>query len=502
MKARARRFAKSESTWLLVQVFGLLTAALVLRASVFGNPNPLADDAFYFLVGQRMHDGALPYVDVWDRKPPGLFVLYWAIAGASRDVIAYQLAATLFAALTALVIAAMVDSWTGGRRGGMLAGLAYLAMLGPLDGFSGQSPVFYNLPMALAALLAWQAGNGRGGEWRCWLAMALCGLALTIKQTSLFESAFLACWLLWRLRAGGMAWPALAGRALGFAAVGAAPFAAFALAYWWLGHFSEFWQAIVLSNLAKAPLAAGELNRDMAAMAVRLAVPVAVAGWGVWQARSARPSPRGFVLAWLGAGLVGVASVPHFFPHYALPWLVPLSAAAGLGFARERGGLVAFALVAVNGFAWYDPFDRGWNLHAIASTRALASAVVQHDHGRGLFVYDGPLQLYAMTDRRFMSPLVFTHHLNQAIERNVSHLDTDAEVDRVLARHPGAVVTVLSPRNFPVNRHTWNAVEGYVRANCRRVALVPSYDHMTITPTAVYGDCAPGPDAKPDRIDR
>jgi hypothetical protein len=101
-----------------------------------------------------------------------------------------------------------------------------------------------------------------------------------------------------------------------------------------------------------------------------------------------------------------------------------------------------------------------------------------------------------------MSPLVFTHHLNQAIERNVSHLDTDAEVDRVLALHPGAVVTVLSPRNFPVNWQSWNAVQDYVRANCRRVALVPSYDQMIVTPTAVYGDCAPRPISQPDRIVR
>jgi len=494
---RSVRFAPGSPTRPLAQGLALLSLAVGLRASVFGNPNALADDAFYFLVGQRMHEGLLPYVDVWDRKPPGLFVLYWAIAGISRAVIAYQLAATLFAALTALVIGAIVTRWTGRQRGGLLAGMAYLLTLGPLDGFSGQSPVFYNLPVALAALLVW-----RGGERRGWLAMGLCGLALTIKQTCVFESVFLGGWLLWRLRAGGMAWPALAGRALGFAAVGAAPFAAFALAYWWLGHFGEFWQAMVLSNLAKAPLAAGELQRATAAMAVRLAVPVLVAAWGLWRGTWAEPDPRRFLAGWLAAGLAGVASVPHFFPHYALPWLVPLCAAAGLGFARARGGLVAFALVAANGMLWYDPFDRAWNVHAIASTRALASAVVQNDHGRGLFVYDGPLQLYAMTDRPFMSPLVFTHHLNQAIERNVSHLDTDAEVDRVLARHPGAVVTVLSPRNFPVNRHTWNAVQDYVRANCRRVALVPSYDHMTITPTAVFGDCAPGPVSQPDRIVR
>ena len=464
-----------------------LLAALVLRASTFGNPNLFADDAFYVLIGQRIHDGVLPYVDVWDRKPPGLFAVYWAIAGISRRVIAYQLAATLSAALTALVICMLVSGWSNGR-GGALAGLAYLLMLGPLDGYSGQAPVFYNLPMVLAAWLVW-TGTTRCDERRLWLAMALCGVALSIKQTTLFESVFLGSWSLWGLRSR-LRLLALAGRAAGFGVLGLAPMLGFAAAYWSLGQFGAFWQAMVTSNLIKAPLLPGELRHGAASMAVRLAIPLALALWGLLRGEGgAIAGLRSFLVGWLIAGLAGMVAVPHFFPHYALPLLVPLSAAAGLILARASGGALGFALVVINAFTWYDPFDRGSNLQAIAASRALASAVVQHDHGRGLFVYDGPLLLYAMTGRPLPGPLVFPHHLNQAIERNVSQFDTDAEVDRVLARHPGAVVSVTSPRNFPVNTHTWNAVQAYVLDNCRQVALVPTYEHLITTPIAVYGDC-------------
>jgi len=471
----------------LLAVF--LVVALILRASTFGNPNVLADDAFYFLVGQRMHDGLLPYVDVWDRKPFGLFAIYWAIAGVSRAVIAYQLAATAAAAMTALVIFRLVLEWTPRRsdlRAGILAALAYLLTLGPLDGMSGQAPVFYNFAMALAAWLVWRA-HAFGQHARLALAALLCGCALTVKQTTLFESAFLLGFGLWSLHRKGK--PVIV-PAIGIGLLAAAPMLAIGAAYALLGHGPEFWRAMVTSNLVKAPLLPGELAHQAASLAVKTAIPVALALWGLAAPNPARP----FLSGWLIAALVGLLSVPHFFAHYALPCLVPLSAAAGLGFARVRGAAVAFVLVVLNAFTWYDPFDRAWNLKAIASTQALASAVVHHDHGRGLFVYDGPVLLYALTGRAFMSPLVFPHHLNQAIERNVSQFDTDAEVDRVLARHPGAVVTVLAPRNLPVNRHTWDAVQAYVAANCRRVALVPSYDHMVITPTAVYGDCRPAPD--------
>ena len=59
----------------------LTLVALVVRARTFGNPVIGFDEQFYLLVGDRMLHGALPYVDIFDRKPIGLFLLY-AGAGA------------------------------------------------------------------------------------------------------------------------------------------------------------------------------------------------------------------------------------------------------------------------------------------------------------------------------------------------------------------------------------------------------------------------------------
>ena len=76
----------------------------------------------------------------------------------------------------------------------MLAGLVYLLMLGPLQGFGGQSPVFYNLPMAWAALIVVDAlpALQRGeAPRRLVAAMLLAGFAVTIKTTAVFEAAFL-----------------------------------------------------------------------------------------------------------------------------------------------------------------------------------------------------------------------------------------------------------------------------------------------------------------------
>jgi len=125
----------------LAQALILAGLALVLRWSSFGDPDLAADETFYQTVGIAMHHGALPYVDVWDRKPLGLFLIYWAITGISEAPLAYQLAAWACAAATAWVIARIARLWTG-AQGALLAGGLYLVWLTPLFGFGGQSPVF------------------------------------------------------------------------------------------------------------------------------------------------------------------------------------------------------------------------------------------------------------------------------------------------------------------------------------------------------------------------
>ena len=58
----------------------LAVCTILIRLPNFGDPTYHIDEAFYLFVGQQMHDGLLPYADVWDRKPAGLFVLFAIIA--------------------------------------------------------------------------------------------------------------------------------------------------------------------------------------------------------------------------------------------------------------------------------------------------------------------------------------------------------------------------------------------------------------------------------------
>src|SRR3546814_16307956 len=58
----------------------LLLAALIVRAPTFGNPVLHVDETFYFTVAHEMLRGDLVYVDILDRKPIGLFLIYLVTA--------------------------------------------------------------------------------------------------------------------------------------------------------------------------------------------------------------------------------------------------------------------------------------------------------------------------------------------------------------------------------------------------------------------------------------
>ena len=73
----------------------LLIGAFViaLRALYFNNPAVNIDEQFYLLAADRwLNAGQLPYVDIWDRKPIGIFLLYApAVLWFKNGVIGYQI---------------------------------------------------------------------------------------------------------------------------------------------------------------------------------------------------------------------------------------------------------------------------------------------------------------------------------------------------------------------------------------------------------------------------
>lgn len=464
----------------------LLLTAVVLRCDTFGDPNLHGDEVFYQTVGIAMHHGALPYVDVWDRKPLGLFIVYYLIAAISAAPLAYQLVATLFATGTAAAIAAIARRWTS-AQGGLLAGLCYLLWLAPLQGFGGQSPVFYNLFIAAAALLVLRSESGlREGRVpaQAMVAMVLAGLGITIKTTAVCEAAFLGLFAVHVLYRSPAPRSKVAAAAVLWMAIGAAPTLLIAGAYAALGHWSEFWHAMVISNITKSGDMLSALIR-FGLLLTKLAPFLVLATLGLQQ--MAAPERR-FTLLWLLAAVLGLFAVPNFYIHYAMPLLVPLCVASAPFLARETGKLWT-AVIAALSILLATPFQFTQTQQSRAAMAEMVRTVRAHIGDRGLLTYDGPSELYPLTGQPFMTPLVFPTHLSHAIEKDVSHLSTLGETRRVLALKPGAVVMAEPIRNGPVNEETHQLVLAYVGQHCRLIKAIAVPERLKTDVIVVWGDC-------------
>jgi len=469
---------ETERTWRVALAL-LFTATMLIRARYFGNPFMEVDEQFYLLAGDRLLQGSLPYVDIWDRKPFGLFLLYAGIRSLGGDgVIQYQLAAALFAAATAIVIA-LIARRIAGPGAALVAALAYIPALAMNGGAGGQTPVFYNLPMAVAAWLLVRLVTGgasasairRHGA----IAMLLVGVAMQIKYSAVFEGAFFG------LALSALSWrvsrriATVARDAMIWMAIAVAPtFLSWAW-YAHIGHGADFLYANFQSILARGADPAHETLRDLRHALVRLTIflaPVLVSEWLLrdcaswWRIANGRAAHR-FVIGWLIAAVIGYAAFGSFYDHYALPLLVPLAIASAPAFAiaqRGIGKVLGGVVLAVLLVAYPIQAAKQERHHGDADdAREMARAIEAYKRGGCPYIFYGEPILYHLTHSCLPSRWAFPFHLNLTRETPALGVNPLIEVRRIMDAHPPVVVDRLSDDD-DVNR----AVQNFVRARLAR----------------------------------
>ena len=433
--------------------FLIVIVAIATRWVTYGNPVVIEDDQFYLLVGEAMRHGQLPYVDIWDRKPVGLFLLFAGIASiGGASILFMQLVATAFAAATAWLIRSIALRFAG-PPGALLAALAYLVMLPLFGGQSGQSPVFYNLFMAGAfALLAGAAASGsltttrRNALW----AMLLCGVTLTIKPVSVAEGIFFGLAFLWLLHRQGERRTAIAGTGAAMIVLALLPSLAALAVYAAMGRaaLEAYFHANFVSIFHKSGLGSTAKLAGLAYLAIYIVPLAAFATMGAVQRwkMAHRGRLAGLLVGWMIAALLGYLIVPNFFDHYALPLLAPLCISAATLFARRDGPLF-FAALLLFCFIQGAIVDLGGNRRARADMAAVRSVIEQARHGGCLFVADGPAWLYAQSPACRVTPYQFPGHLSLHVEGKALGVSQRDELVRVLAQRPAVIVTQDSERD-------------------------------------------------------
>ncbi|MES2493802.1 MAG: glycosyltransferase family 39 protein [Pseudomonadota bacterium] len=454
----------------LVALAAIALAVLLARGQTFGNPVLGFDEQFFLLAADRMLDGALPYVDIWDRKPIGLFLIFaLAILPGGDPFLNYKLIAAAAVAGTSFAI------YCGARReagpvGALAAALLYPFWLNFMEGEGGAAAVFYNLPVVLAALTVRRVTRRRAApEAAGLIAMLLAGIAIQIKYTAVFEGLFLGVVLMIE---GRRAW-GISGRLLRWTLAWAAAALVPTMLPWaWyaaIGQNKAFVFANFLSQFGRLS-DAWMIRLGGLALIVLVVLPLAAVA-----VLASRRQRIGFDQQWALAATLSVLGFGAYLsPGYAMPMIPPLLLCAAPWFARSRRGLVTAAgllvLAAIGGGLLVRTVMHGKGMRPEAMRIADAARPRQ---GGCIWVWDGYPALYLLTRSCVPTRWPFPGHLNTQNEASARAIGVDpqAEVRRILATRPEAIIDDYPPYHLG-NRATRALVQAELARSYRLVARV------------------------------
>jgi 4-amino-4-deoxy-L-arabinose transferase-like glycosyltransferase len=441
----------------------VLAALALLAATTF--MTPVSNDAgAYLAVADAILAGKLPYRDLFDHKPPGIYYLFAAVLAATqRSLLAVQIVQVL-----AVVLMAGLTGWLAWRLWGRLAGaLALLLALYGGAAYQGghlttEVWVALGSAAALALLLHRPGQTPTTAAWL--LAGGLIGLAALFKQTGLLALA--AC-ALWAVSIQGD-WRQIGRRWLALAAGCSAPLLLTAACFAGQGALPDLWRAAVWSNLANYPraawssLLAGNLVNLRAFPLLWLGLLLAL----FLQPPHRRRTPAGHAatLLWLAllAGLLPLLHRPY--GHYLLQALPPavILAAAGLAGLWQRlterpwplrwlalAGLLSLALIDLP--AW--PRYLSYTQTRVQQQQAAAAAVqTLSPPGQPILAISAAAQFYFLSDRPPAGRWPYLYPINHSAA-------AEAELAGLIQRRAAPVVVVADSETLPWHSRLRRAVE-------------------------------------------
>ncbi|EGD58533.1 hypothetical protein Y88_0589 [Novosphingobium nitrogenifigens DSM 19370] len=434
------------STW--VAFFQYAAIALAFRLILFGNPVVHVDEEFYQLVAWRWTQGDLPFVDIWDRKPVGLFLLYRLFLLVPGDPIRiYQLFGIASTAATALVIQRLARE-IARPSSAWLAGIVYVFAMPAFSCSFGQAPVFYNLLMALAAFAlvdVWKRAEAPDLLVRGIIIMLLVGVAMQIKYSVLFEGIAFGCMLLARGWADVWSWRRLALAGLIWALTALFPTILAFACYAAIGHADDFLQANFISILHRLP--DGEASWIRLATQLGALTPfwlaILVAPRFMAMPRARHPLVPAVLRAWAIAAIAGYLVFGTWYDHYVAPMLAPLSVLAAPVLARsvpdERWfGRLLLVASAIGGLA---VMGIQFKNHGTATQFDRMTQVIRNEmHGGCFYQFDGEPALYRSVGACIPTRYAFSTHLNTWTEAPAIGVDPGQEVARIMLTHPDVVL--------------------------------------------------------------
>ena len=327
---------KLGTAFLVAAIGGLCGLIFFARLHTYGEPLE-RDLTTYAVIGHEMLGGKTLYADLWDHKPPAIYVTYAAaelIAGYGRDSIFLLNISAGFATLLACYFAGSAAG--GGRLGGLVAATLWALASGDLaiEGNQPNTEVFLNALLTSGFAILMRAEKRDVGLRAALLNGLSFAAASLYKNIAVVEAALLAlAYFAWpaadsRKKAlvnvviiaviGALAWGLVFGY---FAAQGQAK--AFTEAVF---TYNAYYSGSIWQNLGQL-LSWPRVSADVLAAALPLAI-LSLAGTILGLIFGPR-RPWIFLLTFAIATHIAVLLPGRSFPHYYQLWLPPLAIGAG-----------------------------------------------------------------------------------------------------------------------------------------------------------------------------
>mgnify|MGYP000847005010 CR=1 FL=1 len=460
-----------------IKVFALFLAlAAVSRVHTFFLTVIDWDETTYALLASSLLHGHLPYTQIWDNKPPLLYLVYALFQLISGDsVFSIRLLAVVFTAGNAYMIRRIgLRFWTDGRP--MLAGLLYLAVSLTNGGLSANSEhifMFFALT-GFWLLLAKPRHAGDGYTRMAWAGFFF-GLAFQVKYFALTDTlAGLAGYVLC-VPPGG--WRALRDRSVRTALlITCATFGAVSLLVvliiWLCGIWPQYWDANFVANSTRAVLIRWDLQvvADSLIRQLRthplLWICFAIQVFTVIRGRDSFPRFRTACILWIILDFLAILSTRSFYHHYYLPLFPGLCLLSAdclqtvWRWLKRAGQLDRVAQIAV---ALLVVLPLGWQIYA--AYRFSVAHTVARPPARLFQYWDTPAEVADYLRARlqpgetiyvadYHHVIYFLLHVDpptryvgppfvigfEDMDR-IAGVDGIAELDRIMARQPAFVVT-------------------------------------------------------------
>lgn len=300
------------------------------------------DQSIFATIAEAMGRGQVLYRDVWEHKPPGVFVTYyWAFLFLGRDLWAVHVLEILALAIASSGLYRLGSRRLHSRLSGAAAALAMPLVYLPWSTTCAQPEVFA-IPFIVWGYAIWPLpGDSRFRVQRCFMSGLLMSVAVLYKTPMVFTPVLLGVGRLVEDRTG-RSWREKLGPALATAGGVAVLPLAVVLYYAARGGWAEFWDAnIRFPSLYAAPSIGGKSLWDHreALHWLRWLVPwpgllLVALGYarGLW----IRPAETVRWAAAFGSGWAAVIVQAKYWPYHHLVLLPYLAASYGLAFMPER----------------------------------------------------------------------------------------------------------------------------------------------------------------------